>query len=762
MGSDGRTARSQGGACARRLVCPWLAAAALIAALVRPAPLWARTPQGADLDDASLEELMAIPLRTPAKVPQPMREAAGIGTLVTREQIDTYGWLTLNDILFRQPGFAPAQDFERVTVSARGLYEGWNNNHLLTLVDGVPFNNATNGFAYTWDVLPLLLVETVEVIRGPGSALYGTSATNGVVAIQTRSPDNARPLKARARLGNAGTQIYEIQGGYSLAAADLVGAYSYQRTDGNEYPSLDGSGRLDAAGAPLRLRINDRHSRHYFYGKVSAGGALTGLQLQVHAQAWDFQTGHGWLYVIPDEPERAYNSEGRVWLSYRPPPWLEDRLELELVLLGQRHRKDYRIKFLPNGGQLPVGGMTITYPGGLIEEIDTVANNVFARAQLQYKLWREMALLAGVENTLLVWGADEHHAANVNLNTRGGDFRPFPGNQLQPLRPSFEKVLDRSTDNLSAFAQLTTGRVFGDWVSATLGARYDVQFFEYEDITLEPPRPRQHRSFDQLSPRLGVVVFPHGALACKLLLERAFRAPSATELFVANTLLGSSNTENLQPEQITTGTLALDLTVSPRLTLRADGFYQRFANQIAFSSSQNLSANLYTRALTGIELEALFEAPLRPALTLGGFANYTFSHLLDETVLESSIAPSDRLTWAPAHVANAGLSLHAGHLTVSVQGHVQGRVERRDSDRLADGTPTAFSAFRPPFVAPWFQLDARVAYRPVPWLRVGVQGTNLLDAEGYLVKPADYPFDFRIEGLRLLATLELTLGLEPR
>jgi outer membrane receptor protein involved in Fe transport len=727
--------------------------AVLTIAAVAMVPAPARA-QG-ELDEASLEDLMGIPVSAPAKVAQPVREAPSVGAVVTREQIETWGWLTLNDVLFRQPGFAPAQDYERVTVGARGLFEGWNNNHLLMLVDGVPFNNATNGFAYTWDVLPLMMADTVEVIRGPGSALYGTSATNGVVAVHTRAPDNQRPLDARVRLGNAGTQIYELHGGYRLTPLDIVAGYAFQRTEGNEYQSLDGSGRVDAGGAPQRFEVNDQHSSHYLYGKLSARGALTGLSAQVHLQAWKFQTGHGWLYVIPDEAERANNSEARAWIRYRPPAWLDDRLELELVALAQRHRKDYRIKYLPSGAVFA----GTTYPTGVIEDIDTVANDLFARAQVQYRVWRDVALLAGVENTLLVWGKDRSHTANVDLNT-GGTFAPFPNGAFQPLRDSFEKLDGQPVDNLSAFAQVTTGRMFDRRVAATAGIRYDVQFFDYVDIA-DPARPSRHRSIDQLSPRLALVAFPHDRLALKLLLERAFRAPSVSELLVANSLLGNSNTEDLKPEQITTVTAAADFTASPHLTLRGDWFYERFANQIAFSPTLNLSANLYTRSLTGVELEAMFDAPLRPGWILGGFANYTLAHQLSETVQEPTITASDRLTWAPEHVANAGLSLQVGPVTLSSQGHLQGRVYRRDSDRLSGGMPTAFAALRPESVAPSFRLDARVAYRPSRWMRVSVQGTNLTDSEGQLVKIGNFPFDYRIEGIRVLAVLELTARLGP-
>src|SRR5687767_6396391 len=109
--------------------------AGVLAALLAAMAAWPAVTraQNADvtLDHATLEDLMKIPLFTPSKLALPIREAPSVGAMVTREQIDTFGWLTLNDILFRQPGFAPAQDYERVTVGARGLYEGWNNNHLL-------------------------------------------------------------------------------------------------------------------------------------------------------------------------------------------------------------------------------------------------------------------------------------------------------------------------------------------------------------------------------------------------------------------------------------------------------------------------------------------------------------------------------------------------------------------------------------------------------------------------------------------------------
>jgi outer membrane receptor protein involved in Fe transport len=601
--------------------------------------------------------------------------------------------------------------------------------------------------------------ERVEVMRGPGSALYGTNATNGVVALQTWSPVGGPTAEGQVRLGNAGTQTYDVLAGQASTYLALTAAYNHHRTDGNVYQSPDGSGRTDASGALASFAVNDRRASHFGLLKLEGRGPLQGLSLQAHLQHWRFQTGHGWLYAIPDEEERAVNSEVRAWLSYQSPPLLRERLNIELVGQVQRHRKDYRIKYLPSGTSY-AGTL---YPGGAIERIVTGPTDYFTRAQAQLWLVDDMTLLVGVENHLLLWGRDSLHEANFDLS-RGGGLAPFPNNELRPQPPALESMLDEPIDTVSLYLQYASGPVFADTAAATLGVRYDRCFFDYRAVT-EAGLPARHRAFDQLSPRLGLVMFVHPDVTLKAMAERAFRAPSPSELVINNTLLASSNTAGLKPEQLTTVTAAVDARLGRHLNLRADWFYERFANQIAFSTTDNGVANVYSRTTTGLETELLFDArvplPGRWSGQLSGFANYSFTHLLDEDSGDASVTPMSRLTWAPAHLANAGLLLATRLLELSVQGHLQGRVHRRDSDRLdrATGTPTPFSAARPRSVAPWFTLDARVGARPTRWLRVGVQGNNLTGSEGHLIKIGDYPFDFRIEGPRVMGTLELTTGM---
>lgn len=700
----------------------------------------------------TLEELMKVEVTSPTKVDQPLREAPALCIVITRDQIERYGWLTLGDVLLRQAGFAPSQDFERITVSARGQFESWNNNHLRLLIDGLPANNVTNGIAHTWEMLPLSMVESIEITRGPGSALYGSNATNGVVAIKTRKAAQMGPAEVQSRFGSADFQIHDLATGHAAPWLALVAGYRRHGSRGNIYPSYDASGRVGPDGSLRKFEVNDRRSTHAAFLVAEGRGPLEGVSLHGHYAWWRFETGHGWIFHVPDEGERAVTSRTLAGLTYRPPALVRERLNLEFAAQWQRHEDDFRIKNLPDSSRFA----DTVFPGGIVEVTRIAPHDLFFRAQADCRLAGDMRLLMGVENTTLVPGQDKAHASNADLD-RGGTLRPFPDGRLQALRPLFEPVLDKPINQVGMFLQYVSGRILRRSVSATAGVRYDRQFFDYVDLD-KPDHPVRRRALDQVSPRAGLVFFPHPDLALKALAERAFRAPAPTELFLTNSLLGNSMTDQLLPEELTAYTLAADLALHRRLNLRADWFHQRFDNQIAYSGTKNYSDNLYSRAITGIEAELLFEVSLGKARTLHGFLNHAWVHMLDEEVQEPSIAASGRLTWGPGQISNVGLAFSSPRWEASLQGHYQGRVFRRRSDRFdSTGAPTFFSAYRPATVAPWFTVDALVGFRAADRLRIRLEGRNLLNRRGYLVKPGDFPFDYRIEGVRLNAAVEVEL-----
>ncbi len=692
-----------------------------------------------DIADVSLDELLGTQTVSAAKVERTSHEAPALVTAVPRELRRRFDWTTINDVLFHQPGFFISQDYERITVGSRGLFESWNNNHLLLLVDGLPFNDNETGGAYTWEITPLFFVDTMEVIRGPGSALYGSNATNGVVALRTASPKSGDILgRAQLRFGEEGTLRYEALAGGTRGGFALVAGYSGYGTDGNRYLSYDGSGRVDAAGELMKFRTRDRRQSGYAFAKLEGQEVAKGLTLEVHNQRWEYETGHGWFFWVPDVGDLQREMRTLVSLSYETE---HEALRPHFAVRYQRHDLHHDLRWLPNDAYEGY------YPSGVDEYIDTRFEDVFARAQLGYDMGDGMSLLGAVEYDLFSYRGDDYHSANADLADFDGGYPPRAG--PTDLGPYYEYAKGHPVHTLAVLGQFVSGRL-AELVEVTAGLRYDRQFFTFTDIA-DAARPERDKVFQQLSPRLGVVVTPTPELALKALAARAFRAPAPLEMFGANTWAVSSNIGALEPELVTTLELGADYKLSRHLNWRANVFDLRFENQIAYSPDLTL-VNYYSRHNVGAETELLFEAPVAGG-ELSGFGNYAYVVMLDEEIGVEGVAPSKHLTWAPEHVAKAGASYGYGPFSGFLQGIYQGTVRRRATDKLSVDN----SLLRPRRVPDFLLLDLGVSYAPEAWGRVTLKTTNLLDSRAAIVKGGDLPFDYRLEGRRFWAVVEADL-----
>ncbi|HEX8821170.1 MAG TPA: TonB-dependent receptor [Archangium sp.] len=706
-----------------------------------PEPEWTQS--------LSLEELLQVELSAPSKHLQKAREAPGVATVVTREQMQRFGWSTIDDILFSQPGFFPSHDFERSVVGSRGLWEGWNNNHLLLLVDGVPMNDNDTAAAFTWDITPLFMVKSIEVLRGPGSALYGSSAIHGVVALNTLS--SARTLgegerlelnsEARLRVGDYGTAAVDVVTVTRSRHISAVVGFQHHRTDGFSYLSHDGSGRTDDTGALQRFRINDRHDSDYLFVKLEPLKALEGLSLQYHLQDWRFGTGHGWLFWAPDLDGPMHERRHLAVLRYHSAPG--SRLEQEYVFRYQRHESDNQVRLYPSGA------LDGYYPAGVSEVYRTALNGLFGRAQLSFSPLERLSLLGGVEYSATLYAGDEVHYSNADLTDAANDYPASP----TPVRLGaiYEPIVGEPVHDAAAYAQLAWSRMLELPLSLTVGVRYDRSFFHYRDLK-QPERTRRFKSYEQLSPRFVLVYTPSPALSLKFQAGRAFRAPSPSELFGANTWTTESDLEALRPEQVTTFELNADWSLSRYVTWRGTLFHSRYDNLTGYSL--NVLSNLLSQTNAGLESEVLAEVDLGKHGRVSAFGNYTYVRLLGGAD-ESGVSPAHEghLTWAPAHLAKAGVSYQRQRFSVALQGRYQGEVHRRGEDMA---TPE-YAALRPETVPAWFRLDANARYQLTGWASVELKVSNLLDAESYLLKNGDFPFDYRMEGRRVFGTLEINL-----
>ncbi len=140
-------------------------------------------------DDADLfrqeEQIVTVASRTA----QAVDDAPAIVTLVTDRQIRERGYRTLADVLRALPGvYVTVSDESRSVAWVRGVTSP-DNNKILLLVDGQPWFDGVYGHAWIDGFLPLDQVRQVEIIKGPGSAIYGTNAFAAVVNVVTYKPD---------------------------------------------------------------------------------------------------------------------------------------------------------------------------------------------------------------------------------------------------------------------------------------------------------------------------------------------------------------------------------------------------------------------------------------------------------------------------------------------------------------------------------------------------------------------------------------------
>ncbi|MCS6809426.1 MAG: TonB-dependent receptor plug domain-containing protein, partial [Candidatus Kapabacteria bacterium] len=166
------------------------------------------------LEELSLEELLNVEIGVASSSKTrglTARESPGIVTLITQEEIRKSGARDMIDILRLVPGFEFGVDVQgAVGVGIRGNwgYEG----KVLFLLDGQELNDNTYGILILGNHFSVQQIKRVEIIRGPGSALYGGFAELAVINIITKTAEDLQGIEAYGMYGQM-TQSYGRRGG---------------------------------------------------------------------------------------------------------------------------------------------------------------------------------------------------------------------------------------------------------------------------------------------------------------------------------------------------------------------------------------------------------------------------------------------------------------------------------------------------------------------------------------------------------------------
>lgn len=154
-----------------------------------------------EMAEMSLEELLNMEVTTVTKKAQKMSEAPGIITVITAEDIENMGAQNLYEVLSMVPGVEVVESFYGYSqVIFRGVPITHYNNKAALFVNGHPMDELTVGSFYL-ESIPINVIKKIEIIRGPGSALYGSSAFSGIINIITKTGKDVNGTEFKQKCG---------------------------------------------------------------------------------------------------------------------------------------------------------------------------------------------------------------------------------------------------------------------------------------------------------------------------------------------------------------------------------------------------------------------------------------------------------------------------------------------------------------------------------------------------------------------------------
>jgi outer membrane receptor for ferrienterochelin and colicins len=196
------------------------------------------------LAELSLEELMSVDVISSTQSSVKLGEAPSTISVVTDDQIRRWGIRRLSELIERLiPGAWALEDADDIILGFRGIAAD-NNSKVLLLINGHDSNTQWNNGCSSEVELGLLGdIKRVEVINGPGSALYGGSATIGVINLITRSGEDFHGVRATGNVGGGDYRKADlIAGGQKSSDLDYffsMGGLSAHGYDNNRRPPLN-------------------------------------------------------------------------------------------------------------------------------------------------------------------------------------------------------------------------------------------------------------------------------------------------------------------------------------------------------------------------------------------------------------------------------------------------------------------------------------------------------------------------------------------
>ena len=191
-----------------------------------------------ELFDLDIELLFDVYVESASRFPQKTVEAPSAVSIVTAEEIETYGYRTLAEVLNSVRGMYTSYDrnYHYLGMRGNGRSDNYNNRFLL-LINGFRTNDTIyeNAAVGTDFFLDVALIDHVEIVRGPGSSIYGNNAFFGVINVITKGGGRLDGFSVSGQAGSLGMLGNRLSYGKRYDnGSELLLAASHYQSDGQE------------------------------------------------------------------------------------------------------------------------------------------------------------------------------------------------------------------------------------------------------------------------------------------------------------------------------------------------------------------------------------------------------------------------------------------------------------------------------------------------------------------------------------------------
>ena len=543
----------------------------------------------------------------------PIARAPAVASVITARDIEAMGATDLDQALESVPGLhvSMLNIGLKPIYSFRGIFTGYNPE-VLMLVNGIPITSAYQGDrGIVWGGMPLENVARIEVIRGPGSALYGADAFAGVINVITKTAADIDGTQFGLRAGSFNSRDAWIQHGGKLGVLDAAFYLAAGKTDGQKniiendaQTAWDAVYLTNASLAP---------------GPIDAERKSIDARADLSHEAWRFRAGYQKREVGSgtglagslDPNGRGHTSRLYMDLNYEQANWAPNWNVS--AILGYSDIKEYGD---PAFTLFPAGAFGGAFPNGMIGNPGRSESHTHANVSAFYTRFEHHRIRIGTGYRL-----EDIYKVQETKNF-DATFAPLPGGLTDVSGdPALVYMLPHKRNLSYVFAQ-DEWNFAKDW-TLTAGVRHD----HYSDFG------------GTTNPRLALVWDAAYNIVVKAMHGTAFRAPSFAELYSINNPVVFGNA-NLKPETITTDELAFAWQPIAKLQTNLNFFRYRMSDIILSSSSVPQYHNAGDQVGRGLELESTLNATSDLRLT----GSYSLQHSVDQaTGQDAGMAPHRRL-----------------------------------------------------------------------------------------------------------------------